>query len=186
VKGEKPLRPLKRGAAFVARDASGAVLLVRRPENGLLGGMLQPPLGPWTDEFPSAEAALAQAPFPADWKKRLGTVRHGFTHFELEIEVYVAEVTRRPTHIQLCHSRPSDASTSRGEGNPGGQTPEMLDDRGPLPSSREARASPGMTMWVAQANLPTAALPTVMRKIIAHALDRGGPLFAQASAARRR
>ena len=52
VKGEKALRPLKRGAAFVARDSTGAVLLVRRPENGLLGGMMQPPLGPWTDDFP--------------------------------------------------------------------------------------------------------------------------------------
>jgi len=141
-KGEKPMRPLKRGAAFVARDASGAVLLVKRPENGLLGGMLQPPLGPWTEEFPSAEQVRLQAPFPAGWKKRLGTVRHGFTHFELEIEVYVAEVSRLPDHSGA--------------------------------------------MWVAERDLPRAALPTVMRKIIAHALDAGGPLFAQARAARRR
>ena len=40
-------RPLKRGAAFVARDGQGAVYLVRRPEEGLLGGMLQPPQGNW-------------------------------------------------------------------------------------------------------------------------------------------
>ncbi len=45
VKGAKAARPLKRGAAFVARDAKGAVLLVKRPEKGLLGSMLQPPLG---------------------------------------------------------------------------------------------------------------------------------------------
>jgi A/G-specific adenine glycosylase len=95
VKAEKPVRPLRRGAAFVARDASGAVLLMKRPEKGLLGGMLQPPLGPWTDEFPSFEDAMRQAPFKAKWKKRTGIVRHGFTHFELEIEVYVAEVRSR-------------------------------------------------------------------------------------------
>jgi A/G-specific adenine glycosylase len=129
-KAEKPKRPMKRGAAFVVRDASGAVLLVKRPESGLLGGMLQPPLGPWTDEFPSTEAALAQAPFPADWKKRVGIVRHGFTHFELEIEVYVADVANR----------------SRGQGE-----------------------------WREERTLASAALPTVMRKIIAHALDSGGP-----------
>jgi A/G-specific adenine glycosylase len=187
IKADKPLRPLKRGAAFVARDASGAVLLVKRPESGLLGGMLQPPLGPWTEEFPSTEAALAQAPFPADWKKRVGIVRHGFTHFELEIEVYVAEVRRHPTYIHLCRSRPSAPSPNgrgargevdqptfgggtRGEGNPGGRTNGKLHDLGPLPSAREARASPGMTMWVAEADLRSAALPTVMRKIIAHAL----------------
>jgi A/G-specific adenine glycosylase len=179
VKGEKPLRPLKRGAAFVVRDSSGAVLLVKRPENGLLGGMLQPPLGPWTEEFPSIEQALLQAPFAANWKKRHGIVRHGFTHFELELEVYVAEVSRHPTRIHLCHSRPSDASASRGEGNPGGRPSGKLGDLGPLPSAREARAAPGMTMWMAEADLPTAALPTVMRKIIAHALDAGGPLFAR-------
>jgi A/G-specific adenine glycosylase len=141
-KAEKPVRPLKRGAAFVARNDSGAVLLVKRPENGLLGGMLQPPMGPWTDEFPSTAEALGQAPFPADWKKRVGIVRHGFTHFELEIEVYVAEAIRRPKQFN--------------------------------------------TIWVAEAELPRAALPTIMRKIIVHAFDTDGPLFAQANAARRR
>ncbi len=96
VKAEKPRRPLRRGAAFVARDPTGAILLVRRPEKGLLGSMMQPPLGPWTEDFPSKAEAMKQAPFKADWKKRPGTVRHGFTHFELEIEVYVAEIAKRP------------------------------------------------------------------------------------------
>src|SRR5262249_21250378 len=72
------------------------VLLVKRPEKGLLGGMMQPPLGPWTDEFPSTAEARKQAPFKAAWKKRLGVVRHGFTHFELEIEVYSVDVGERP------------------------------------------------------------------------------------------
>ncbi len=96
VKAPKMARPLKRGAAFVARDKSGAVLLIKRPDKGLLASMLQPPLGPWAEKFPSVKAALAQAPFAADWKKRIGLVRHGFTHFELEMEVYVADVARRP------------------------------------------------------------------------------------------
>jgi A/G-specific adenine glycosylase len=92
VKAAKPVRPLKRGAAFVARDAAGAVFLVKRPENGLLGGMMQPPLGPWSATFPSAQEVALQAPFRAKWTKRAGIVRHGFTHFELEIEVYVAQL----------------------------------------------------------------------------------------------
>ncbi len=96
IKAPKMARPLKRGAAFVARDAKGAVLLIKRPDKGLLASMLQPPLGPWSEDFPSSRAAKAQAPFPADWKKRLGLVRHGFTHFELEMEVYVADVKTRP------------------------------------------------------------------------------------------
>ncbi len=88
-------RPLRRGAAFVARDPKGAVLLEKRPENGLLGGMLQPPLGAWGPKFPTRDNALAQAPFAADWRRRTGTVRHGFTHFELEIQVWYAEVSTR-------------------------------------------------------------------------------------------
>jgi len=94
-KGAERARPLKRGAAFVARDAGGAVLLVRRPERGLLGGMLQPPLGPWSASFPGAAEAMEQAPFAAQWRRRTGFVRHGFTHFELEIEVWRADLKRR-------------------------------------------------------------------------------------------
>ena len=58
--------------------------------------MLQPPLGDWTANFPSFAIALRQAPFEADWQKRAGIVSHGFTHFELEIDVYAARVTKRP------------------------------------------------------------------------------------------
>jgi A/G-specific adenine glycosylase len=88
-------RPLRRGAAFVARNGGGAILLERRPEKGLLGGMLQPPLGPWAAKFPARDKALAQAPFAAAWQKQAGIVRHGFTHFELEIQVWSVEVQAR-------------------------------------------------------------------------------------------
>jgi A/G-specific adenine glycosylase len=94
VKAPKKARPLRRGAAFVARDRTGAVLLVRRPDKGLLAAMFEPPQGPWGEKFPSPKAAHSQAPFAANWKKRPGIVRHGFTHFELEVEVYVADVPR--------------------------------------------------------------------------------------------
>jgi hypothetical protein len=60
-------------------------------------------------------------------------VRHGFTHFELETEVYVAEVSKRPGF--------------KGD-------------------------------WIAAEKLRDVALPTVMRKIVEHGLDAGGPLFA--------
>ena len=181
VKGAKAVRPLKRGAAFVARDAKGAVLLEKRPENGLLGGMLQPPLGPWSEDFPSAKEALLQAPFRAAWKKRAGIVRHGFTHFELEIEIYVVELAVHSKIKTDCHSRPSDAKRREGKG-----TQVLMPDKvsplgSPSLTSREnARSSPGMTasLWVAGNKLGDAALPTVMRKILAHALDHGGPLFA--------
>ncbi|MCH8858085.1 MAG: A/G-specific adenine glycosylase [Proteobacteria bacterium] len=95
-KAPRRARPMRRGAAFVALDARGAIYLVRRPEKGLLGGMLQPPLGEWIARFPKRAAALEQAPFAGDWIKTPDFVRHAFTHFHLEIEVYVARFARRP------------------------------------------------------------------------------------------
>jgi A/G-specific adenine glycosylase len=95
-KAKKPSRPVKRGAAFVARDSLGAVLLERRPPSGLLGGMLQPPLGPWAAKFPNSAEALRQAPFRASWLRNDTVVRHVFTHFELELLVYSADVIVRP------------------------------------------------------------------------------------------
>lgn len=84
---------MRRGAAFVAQDGRGGVLLEKRAENGLLGGMMQPPMTPWSEMFPSFEEASRCAPYPGKWKKLEGSVRHGFTHFELEIEVYAAVLT---------------------------------------------------------------------------------------------
>lgn len=197
VKAPKAVRPLKRGAAFVVRDGKGAVLLVKRPEQGLLGGMLQPPLGPWTENFPKRAEALKQAPFQAEWKKLPGIVRHGFTHFELEIEVWEAAVDTD------CHSRPSRAGRGEGKGTQvevavrtpkgkqihaetrrrGGKS-DTLDINGAAfipgsPSLGAAGASPGMTevFWVEVERLGAVALPTVMRKIITHALTDEGPLF---------
>ena len=90
------------------------MLLVKRPDKGLLAAMLEPPLGPWTEDFPSKTAALKQAPFAADWKKRPGIVRHGFTHFELEIEVYVSRVSPSgPKSERPVGCLPSNCATWR-------------------------------------------------------------------------
>ncbi|MGN6517717.1 MAG: A/G-specific adenine glycosylase [Rhizomicrobium sp.] len=170
-KGDRAARPLKRGAAFVVRDAAGAVLLVKRPETGLLGGMLQPPLGPWTEDFPSKTDAMKQAPFRAEWKKRVGLVRHGFTHFELEIEVYVAEVSGRPKHINTCHPRPRDAKRSEAKGTQASKSGKSETPRSPS-LGLLMQSSPGMTdlFWIEEWRLKDVALPTVMRKIVTHGL----------------
>ena len=63
------------------------MLLQRRPATGLLGGMLELPGTAWR-AAPFAEAeALREAPAAASWRK-LGEVRHGFTHFALTLDVY--------------------------------------------------------------------------------------------------
>ncbi len=90
-KAPKPARPSRFGAHFWLEDAAGQVLLRRRPARGLLGGMLELPGTAWRDAPWSAAEALALAPVAASWR-HAGTVRHGFTHFTLTIEVYAARV----------------------------------------------------------------------------------------------
>ena len=64
------------------------VLLVRRPASGLLGGMRALPTGPWADAPPG----LSGAPAVADWRMLPDTVRHGFTHFDLDLALAVGHV----------------------------------------------------------------------------------------------
>jgi A/G-specific adenine glycosylase len=84
-------RPVRSGSAFVLtrRDS---VLLVRREPKGLLGGMLMPPSGAWTQS--RAADPLAGAPGKFEWDK-VGEVRHVFTHFALKLQVYRAEAPAR-------------------------------------------------------------------------------------------
>jgi A/G-specific adenine glycosylase len=104
-KAPKKPRPLRHGVHFWLTDTAGRVLLRRRPPRGLLGGMTELPGTPWRDTpWPQAEA-LALAPQPAAWRQA-GTASHGFTHFELAITLYAAEV---PTIGAEGFLRPADA-----------------------------------------------------------------------------
>ncbi len=76
VKAAKKAKPLRRGTAWwIERDS--AVWLVRRPGTGMLGGMRALPDDGWS--------AKGDGSGPAG--DPLGLVRHGFTHFDLELSV---------------------------------------------------------------------------------------------------
>jgi A/G-specific adenine glycosylase len=90
VKAKRADRPTRRGAAFVAIRDDGAILLRRRPERGLLGGMSEVPGTAWSSRFNALDAA-AEAPLKAEWSPR-DTVVHVFTHFRLELSVFRAEL----------------------------------------------------------------------------------------------
>jgi A/G-specific adenine glycosylase len=128
-KARKREGKLRRGAAFVALRADGRVLLRQRPERGLLGSMTEVPGSEWAHDFDDAQA-LKAAPRIAKtkWRKLPGVVTHVFTHFPLELTVFVA----------------------------------------PLP---RATPAPKGARWVKLDNLPGEALPSVMRKVLAHALE---------------
>ncbi len=78
---------MRHGVAYVARRGDGAVLLERRPDRGLLGGMLGWPGSDWAEVQPDHAPPLA-----ADWQDAGAEVRHTFTHFHLRLRVLQAEV----------------------------------------------------------------------------------------------
>jgi A/G-specific adenine glycosylase len=83
----KAERPVRQGWIFHLARPDGAVLLRRRPPNGLLGGMMELPGTPWRSEHWTAPEALAHAPLAANWRRLPGQVSHTFTHFHLELVV---------------------------------------------------------------------------------------------------
>ncbi len=93
VKAPKPIKPLRRGAAFVAVRGDGAILLRKRGEIGLLAGMTEIPTTAWTARSDGVVTADG-APFPASWRSA-GAISHVFTHFALELAIFRADVSDR-------------------------------------------------------------------------------------------
>jgi A/G-specific adenine glycosylase len=129
----KAERPRRHGVAFVAMREDGYLLLRRRPDAGLLGGMMEVPSTDWGEEWISEDEALRMAPIGTRWWPVMGSVSHTFTHFRLELMVYRALV--------------------------------------PLDASLDLWAEPERCRWVQRNRLAGEALPSVMRKVIAHALE---------------
>jgi A/G-specific adenine glycosylase len=85
VKPAKRARPQRSGRAWwITREGAQGreVLLVRRRPGGMLGGMRALPDDAWSAKGDGA----GPPPFAADWRV-LGSVDHGFTHFQLGLAV---------------------------------------------------------------------------------------------------
>jgi len=92
----KAAKPTRRAVAFWVQGPGGDLLLRRRPEKGLLGGMMEVPSTPWREEaWPDAEARRA-APLRAQWRELPGVVRHTFTHFHFEVTVWAGRSEAAP------------------------------------------------------------------------------------------
>ena len=96
-KSPKAARTQLHGVHFALTDMTGRLLLIRRPETGLLGGMLALPGTPWRAEPWADGEAMAHAPLPGiAWEARPGLAQHGFTHRELTMRVLAARVASLP------------------------------------------------------------------------------------------
>ena len=81
-KAKKPEKPQRQGRLWLAQRPDGAWLVDQRPARGLLGGMLGFCGSDW-------DGAGGAEPLPGPWRD-IGTVRHTFTHFHLELQVLLA------------------------------------------------------------------------------------------------
>ncbi|MGB7204330.1 MAG: A/G-specific adenine glycosylase [Anderseniella sp.] len=76
-------RPIRQAKVFWVERADGALLMRRRQEKGLLGGMLEFPSTGWD----SKEAFQQMPPYNATWRETGKRIEHTFTHFHLLLDV---------------------------------------------------------------------------------------------------
>jgi A/G-specific adenine glycosylase len=88
---ERPRLPERHLAAGVVMK-KGKILVVRRPDDGLLGGLWEFPSGEIPDGGDPAEACargmLDAVNLSVTVENRLTVVRHTYTHFKLRLEVF--------------------------------------------------------------------------------------------------
>lgn len=77
VRAAKKAKPVKYGHLYWIEDKKGRVLLERRAETLMLGGMPGFPTSEWRE----------QAPVVAKKAVILGQIRHSFTHFDLYLDI---------------------------------------------------------------------------------------------------
>jgi A/G-specific adenine glycosylase len=90
VKAARKNKPLRTGTAFWIERA-GAVWLVRRPAGGMLGAMRALPDDGWS----ARGEGSGEAPMAAPWRP-VGSVSHGFSHFDLRLAVLATGTQGEP------------------------------------------------------------------------------------------
>ncbi len=91
-RGRKKKKPFKKGNIYWIRHGkSGRILLEKRPEKGLFGGMVGFPTSEWLEkgEIIHPEHILKLGN-PVLLKKHI--IRHSFTHFDLELQGYAITI----------------------------------------------------------------------------------------------
>ncbi len=98
VKSKKRIRPKKYAVAYILKREDGAILLRRRPESGLLGGMMEIPTSEWNTKKLKISDVPKNAPVTIDWRSSPINIKHSFTHFDLEIKIYSGSICMEKAH----------------------------------------------------------------------------------------
>lgn len=101
-RGPKKAKPTRYGVAFWLTDSKGRVLLRRRPEKGLLGGMVEFPSTDWRETPWTDGDMIPHAPIDGvSWMASPGEVRHTFTHFHLVLALWTATVVEANANLGM-------------------------------------------------------------------------------------
>ena len=87
VRSPKKRKPIRYGTVYFLLNKNGQVLIRRREERGLLGGMMEFPSTEWLEAGWQKNEAIGNAPVATDWEILSGAIKHTFTHFHLELRV---------------------------------------------------------------------------------------------------
>ena len=90
-KAPRPQRPLRRGAAFLFAARMARFWSGRGLPRGCSAAWWNCPGTGWEEDF-DANSAVKQSPVRASHRKLDHVIAHAFTHFALQLEIYVAEV----------------------------------------------------------------------------------------------
>jgi A/G-specific adenine glycosylase len=88
----KKLKPTRQGQIFILRRKQGDIsefLVYRRDDKGLLGGLLAFPSQGWDDKLQKFD--INWRPVKAGWITLKPAIKHIFTHFRAELQVFLAE-----------------------------------------------------------------------------------------------
>ena len=106
-------RRLERSRFFVVVDPDGACLVERRPPRGVWGGLWSPPE---RDADASVRGFLDQTGIAAelvDDVQPAGVFRHGFTHYDLDVEPVYVRLKARPAAVRESAGRWMDPRNHR-------------------------------------------------------------------------
>jgi A/G-specific adenine glycosylase len=114
IKAPKKIKPTRRAVSFWL-EHDGHVLLERRPQTGLLGGMPGFFSTPWIEQelTPSVEEWSQHEPTKQQWQQLKGLAKHTFTHFHLET-VLVKAVSQTRFNLENGFWHPIEALSEVG------------------------------------------------------------------------
>jgi A/G-specific adenine glycosylase len=98
-------KPTRQANLLFLYDRHGNVLMRRRPETGLLAHLWEFPSAPWIDKSLPLAADLSLSDFivsPGKVKLEIleQPVRHTFTHFHLELKLFVGQISTKSIPIE--------------------------------------------------------------------------------------